>query len=61
MVPRYYRVVAVLPRTANGKVRKVALREEGVTADTWDHLAAGLTVTRQAVSGSADCQSVDTD
>lgn len=61
MVPRYYRVVDVLPRTANGKVRKVALREEGVTADTWDHLAAGLTVTQQAVSGSADSQSVDTD
>lgn len=46
MVPRYYRIVPSLPRTANGKVRKVELRETGVTPDTWDHIAAGLTVPR---------------
>ena len=46
MVPRYYRVVAALPRTANGKVRKVDLRETGITSDTWDHVAAGLVVPR---------------
>ena len=46
MVPRYYRVVAALPRTANGKVRKVELREAGITSETWDHVAAGLVVPR---------------
>ena len=46
MVPRYYRNVAALPRTANGKVRKVELREAGITPDTWDHVAAGLVVPR---------------
>ncbi len=46
MVPRYYRVVTALPRTANGKVRKVELRETGISADTWDHVAAGLVVPR---------------
>ena len=46
MVPRYYRIVATLPRTANGKVRKVELREAGITPDTWDHVAAGLVVPR---------------
>jgi crotonobetaine/carnitine-CoA ligase len=35
-VPRYIDVVAELPRTENGKVRKVVLRERGVTAATWD-------------------------
>jgi crotonobetaine/carnitine-CoA ligase len=46
MVPRYYRIIDALPRTPNGKVRKVELREAGVTADTWDHVAAGLMVPR---------------
>ncbi|MDF3075566.1 MAG: ATP-dependent acyl-CoA ligase, partial [Alphaproteobacteria bacterium] len=36
MVPRYIRFVDQLPRTPTQKVRKIALREEGVTADTWD-------------------------
>ncbi len=47
MVPRYYRVLKPLPRTATGKVQKAMLREQGVTADSWDHVAAGLTVPRQ--------------
>ncbi len=34
-VPRYIDIVADFPRTANGKVRKVELRERGVTATTW--------------------------
>ena len=46
MVPRYYRIVDALPRTPNGKVRKVELREAGVTADTWDHVVVGLSVPR---------------
>jgi len=43
-VPRYFRAVAAMPFTPTGKVRKVELRDDGVTADTWDSAAAGLTV-----------------
>lgn len=46
MVPRYYRIVEGLPRTENGKIRKVVLREQGLTADTWDYVAEGLSVPR---------------
>lgn len=46
MVPRYYRLMASMPRTPTGKVRKVLLREQGLTSDTWDHVAVGLTVPR---------------
>ncbi|GAA3806492.1 hypothetical protein GCM10022403_045680 [Streptomyces coacervatus] len=35
-VPRYVEVVSDLPSTETGKVRKVVLRERGVTAVTWD-------------------------
>ena len=33
-VPRFVRVVDALPKTPTGKIRKVVLREEGVTEDT---------------------------
>lgn len=46
MVPRYIRFVDDLPRTPNDKVRKVELRNAGVTPDTWDSVAAGLKPTR---------------
>ncbi len=46
MVPRYYRVSSNLPRTPTGKVRKAALREEGVSVETWDADAAGMRATR---------------
>jgi crotonobetaine/carnitine-CoA ligase len=46
MVPRYYRQVEVLPRTPNDKVRKVELRQQGITADTWDSAKAGFKPTR---------------
>ena len=45
-VPRFIRFVADLPRTPNDKIRKVELREAGVTPDTWDSEAAGLKPTR---------------
>lgn len=35
-VPRYVDVVAELPLTETGKVRKGVLRDRGVTAVTWD-------------------------
>ena len=36
MVPRYYRFMASLPKTPTQRVEKYRLREESVTADTWD-------------------------
>lgn len=38
-VPRYVRFVAQLPKTPSEKVRKVELRDDGVTADTYDRTA----------------------
>ena len=45
-VPRYLRALDELPRTGNGKIRKFKLRDEGVTADTWDRDKAGYKVSR---------------
>jgi crotonobetaine/carnitine-CoA ligase len=50
MVPRYLRVLDQLPMTATGRVQKVTLREAGVTADTWDREAAGISVRRERLS-----------
>jgi crotonobetaine/carnitine-CoA ligase len=36
MVPRYIRLLDELPKTPTEKVRKVALRDAGVTSDTWE-------------------------
>jgi carnitine-CoA ligase len=46
MVPRYLRVVDALPKTPTERVQKVKLRDEGITADTWDREAAGVTISR---------------
>ncbi|MFC9906358.1 AMP-binding protein [Rhodococcus sp. NPDC127593] len=46
MVPRYFELTTTLPRTPTGKLRKVALREDGLTAGTWDADAAGMRPTR---------------
>jgi len=35
-LPRYVRIVDELPKTQTGKIRKVVLREAGITADTTD-------------------------
>jgi crotonobetaine/carnitine-CoA ligase len=45
-VPRYLELVAELPLTENGKVRKEPLRERGVGEQTWDREAAGYVLTR---------------
>ena len=45
-VPRYIRFVEALPKTPTERVQKVKLREEGVTQDTFDREAAGITVKR---------------
>lgn len=46
-VPRFIRLVEDLPRNAVGRVLKYRLRDEGVTADTWDREAAGFEVPRR--------------
>lgn len=53
MIPRYFRAMTELPRTANGKVRKDVLRAEGVTGCTWDREAAGIIVKAERV-GTGD-------
>ena len=39
MIPRYFDVIAALPKTQTGKIQKFALRERGVTSTTWDREA----------------------
>ncbi len=36
MVPRYIEFMKELPKSASEKVQKVALKERGLTPDTWD-------------------------
>ncbi len=43
-IPRFIDVVSSLPLTDNGKIRKVVLRERGVTTETFDREAAGIDV-----------------
>jgi crotonobetaine/carnitine-CoA ligase len=45
MVPRYLRAMTALPLTPTGKVRKVELREDGITTDTFDAITAGVDLT----------------
>ena len=45
-IPRYLEIVAELPLTENGKVRKAVLRERGITTAMWDREAAGIRVAR---------------
>lgn len=40
MVPRYVEIADGLPKTPTEKVRKTLLRDAGITATTWDRLAA---------------------
>ena len=46
MVPRYFRVMRELPKTPTNKVKKVEIRSEGVTPDTWDREAANMRLQR---------------
>jgi crotonobetaine/carnitine-CoA ligase len=45
-VPRYVRFLLEMPLTENGKIKKVMLREAGITADMWDREGAGYTLRR---------------
>ncbi len=51
MVPRYLRVVNELPKTPTAKVQKHRLREQGITADTWDREQAGIRVRSDRFGG----------
>ena len=44
MLPRYVRVIDAMPKTPTAKIEKHRLRAQGVTSDTWDREAHGLTV-----------------
>jgi carnitine-CoA ligase len=44
MLPRFIRVVETMQMTETIKIRKNVLRDEGVTAGTWDREAAGIVV-----------------
>ena len=46
MIPRYVRIMEALPKTPTERVQKYQLREEGVTADTWDREKAGIKLKR---------------
>jgi crotonobetaine/carnitine-CoA ligase len=47
MIPRYIRILDELPKTASAKVVKAELRVAGITLDTWDREAAGITFKRE--------------
>ncbi|MGE0094206.1 MAG: AMP-binding protein [Alphaproteobacteria bacterium] len=49
MIPRFVEFRAELPRTPTLKVRKVELREQGITANTWDCEKAGFRITRDGL------------
>jgi carnitine-CoA ligase len=45
-IPRYVELVDALPKTATMRVQKHLLRARGITAETWDLEAMGLSVAR---------------
>jgi crotonobetaine/carnitine-CoA ligase len=51
MVPRYVRILAELPKTPSAKVMKHILRDQGVTADTWDREAHNIRFKREKLGG----------
>ena len=46
LVPRYLEFVDELDKTASGKIRKQAIRDAGVSSETWDREAVGYVVPR---------------
>jgi len=46
MVPRYLRFMDAMPKTPTQRVQKNILREQGITAETWDREKAGYKVKR---------------
>ncbi|MFZ9405677.1 MAG: AMP-binding protein, partial [Burkholderiaceae bacterium] len=52
MLPRYVRLLPELPKTPTSKVLKHELRQQGITADTWDRERAGVKVKADRFSPS---------
>ena len=50
MVPRFVRTMDALPKTPTNKSMKYALRDEGITKDTWDAEAAGIFLKKTRLS-----------
>lgn len=50
MVPRFVRTMDALPKTATNKLMKFAIRDEGITGDTWDAEAAGIFLKKTRLS-----------
>ena len=50
MVPRYYELIAELPKTPTARVQKHLLRAKGNSAATWDREAAGYRLTRDGLT-----------
>jgi len=53
MLPRYIRFLNELPKTPTPRVQKHILRTAGITDDTWDREAAGLTIGREKIGNVA--------
>ena len=51
MVPRYVRIVDLLPRTPTQKVEKHLIRSEGIVPGTFDREKAGISVKRERIGG----------
>jgi carnitine-CoA ligase len=54
MIPRYVRLLSVLPKTSTQKVQKNVLRSDGITSDTWDREKSGIVVRRDIISSSKE-------
>ncbi len=50
MIPRFIRQQSELPKTPTQKVEKHVLRAQGITADTWDRVAAGIELQRDRLA-----------
>ncbi|CAB3733905.1 AMP-binding protein [Paraburkholderia rhynchosiae] len=53
MIPRFVRISSGLPKTLTHKIRKALLRDEGVTAETWDASTSAYAIV-PTVSSRAD-------
>ena len=45
-VPRYYEFRTEIPKNPTGRIQKYKLREDGITATTWDRQSAGIVLRR---------------
>ena len=50
MVPRFIRTMDELPKTATNKLMKYAIRDSGITYDTWDAEAEGIFLRKTRLS-----------